>query len=410
MNKKILIVSLIVFLCLSVAIYQYAEELQSEFTSAAYTTSKPANGHLWSEMECTSDLCVKAGVGVGVGIEPTVKFEVNGTIKGTDVCNAAGNCLSALSNLTNACGGAATNYVYSASAYSGTYCSMGTSTPATPTFPVAGASVTWTCPVTNSSPISCTATHAAAPVAGVCGAAATTYAYSATAYSGALCSTGASSPAAPAFPAQGASINWSCLGTNGGSSPSCTASRNNPPAANGVCGAAATTYGYPATAYSGALCSVGDASPASPSFPAVGNSVSWSCLGTNGGSSPSCTASRSNPAPLLGGSGRTEADCISAGGTVVASDVTYNQCRFSGASCPSGWTHYQNYSATTSSTCSICTSATTGSHTWANSPSETATYQQYSNNGICGGGPYCNTALWNCPLTCTASITQIGCY
>jgi hypothetical protein len=230
MNKKILIVSLIVFLGLSIAIYQYAKELQSEFTSAAYSTSKPANGHSWSEMECTSDLCVTGGK-IGMGTDnPTYKLDVTGTIRGSvDVCNGAGNCLSALATLTNACGGAATNYVYSASAFSGSYCSIGTSTPATPSFPEAGASTTWTCPVANdpTHPISCTATHAAAPVNGVCGSAATSYSFSVTTYAGAYCTTGTTS-ASPAFPAQGSSSNWSCLGINGGASPSCTASRANP--------------------------------------------------------------------------------------------------------------------------------------------------------------------------------------
>jgi hypothetical protein len=409
MNRKIFIVLLVIFLGLFLATYQYIKEVQE--LNAAYSTSKPAYGHSWSEMECTSDLCIKPGVGVGVGTDnPTVKFEVNGDIKGTEVCNTIGNCLSILATLSNACGTAKQDYVYNVSAYSGTYCAMGTSTPATPAFPAQGGSTTWTCPVTSGSPIPCTATRAPAPVAGVCGVAATTYVYSATAYSGALCSTGASSPTTPAFPGLGSSINWSCLGINGGASPSCAASRNNPPPVAGVCGGAATTYGYTAGGFSGAYCSVGDASPASSSFPAVGSSVSWSCLGTYGGSSPSCTAFRSNPPPLVGGSGRTEASCTAAGGTVVASDVTYNQCRFSGASCPSGWTHYQNYSTTTPNTCSICTSVTTGSHAWANAPSETGSYQQTCNNGICGGGPYCNTYRWDCPLICTASITQIGCY
>lgn len=180
-------------------------------------------------MECTTGMCITADNKVGVGTDnPSVKFEVNGTIKGTDVCNATGNCLSALATLTNACGAAATNYVYSASAYSGSYCVIGTPTPATPTFPAAGSSTTWTCPVATGSPISCTATHAAAPVNGVCGTAATSYVYSATAYTGTFCTTGTASPATPAFPSSGSSTSWSCLGANGGASPSCTASRSTP--------------------------------------------------------------------------------------------------------------------------------------------------------------------------------------
>lgn len=159
MNKKIFILSLVLFLGLFLAIYQYAKELQTDLVSA-YSTSKPANGHSWSEMECTSDVCI-TGSKVGMGTDnPTVKLEVVGDFKASgDVCNGTGNCLSALASLTNACGGAARNYVSTATAYSGNYCVMGTSTPASPDFPSAGGSATWTCPVTNGSPISCTATR-----------------------------------------------------------------------------------------------------------------------------------------------------------------------------------------------------------------------------------------------------------
>jgi hypothetical protein len=84
MNKKILIVSLVVFLGLSVATYQYTKEFQSEFTSAAYSTSKPANGHSWSEMECTAGLCVTSDNKVGIGTDaPAQKLSVNGIIEST---------------------------------------------------------------------------------------------------------------------------------------------------------------------------------------------------------------------------------------------------------------------------------------------------------------------------------------
>jgi hypothetical protein len=338
MNKKVLIVSLIIFLGLFVAVYQYTKELQSEFTSAAYSTSKPANGHSWSEMECTSDLCVTGGK-IGIGTDnPTVKLEVSGDFKASgDVCNGTGNCLSALATLTNACGGAATTYTYSASAYSGTYCVMGTSTPTSPAFPAAGSSTTWTCPVTSGSPISCTANHAAAPV-------------------------------------------------------------------NGVCGAAATSYPYSTTAYSGALCSTGTASPTSPSFPAIGSSSSWSCLGTNGGSSPSCTASRTI-VPFLVNGAHTELNCTDIGGTLISVGAS-NQCRFDSASCPSGWSQNQTWSTTSSNTCSEANSCTTSSHNWANTAAETCNYSGYTTQCI----PNSGCSLVGVQRTCTASITQIGCY
>jgi hypothetical protein len=234
MNKRILTISLIVFLGLIFGIYQCFQSFEAENVSAV-SIGTPIAGHPWSQMECSGDtLCVDATnkrVGIGTN-NPTEKLEVIGNFKASgDVCNGTGNCLSSLATLTNACGAAATTYVYSASAFSGTYCAMGSSTPAAPTFPAAGASTTWTCPVANdpTHPISCTATHAAMPVDGVCGAAQQTYVYSATAYSGSLCSTGTASPISPSFPAIGSSMSWSCLGTNEGSSPSCTASRSTVP-------------------------------------------------------------------------------------------------------------------------------------------------------------------------------------
>ena len=77
MNKKILIISLIVFLGLSIAAQQYIKEFQSDFANA--TIVKPANGHLWSEMECNTDgLCISGSdesqkVGIGISA-PTEKL------------------------------------------------------------------------------------------------------------------------------------------------------------------------------------------------------------------------------------------------------------------------------------------------------------------------------------------------
>ncbi len=236
MNKqKYLILFSVLLLGFGFSVYQYFQALGTDSVSAV-TVGTPDPGHAWSQMECSADsLCVDTvnnRLGIGTNT-PTYKLDVTGTIHASgnittsgDVCNGTGNCLSALATLTNACGGAATTYAYSATAYSGTFCVMGTSTPASPSFPAQGASTSWTCPVTSGSPVSCTATRSAAPVNGVCGPAATTYASTATAFSGALCSTGSASPASPAFPAQGSSTSWSCLGTGGGSSPSCTASRS----------------------------------------------------------------------------------------------------------------------------------------------------------------------------------------
>lgn len=97
MNKKIFIVFLILLVGFVVAIHQYVEEFKSEFANA-YSSSKPANGHSWAEMECTTGLCVTSENNVGIGTDnPSTKLEVNGSILASgagDVCNGAGACLS----------------------------------------------------------------------------------------------------------------------------------------------------------------------------------------------------------------------------------------------------------------------------------------------------------------------------
>jgi hypothetical protein len=97
MNKKLLIIFLITFLSFSLAIYQYTKELKFDLVRA-YSTSKPANGHSWSEMECTTGLCVTGDNKVGIGTDsPTEKLEVIGNILvGEDACNGEDYCLSDL--------------------------------------------------------------------------------------------------------------------------------------------------------------------------------------------------------------------------------------------------------------------------------------------------------------------------
>ncbi|MDD3919541.1 MAG: hypothetical protein PHX52_03085 [Candidatus Pacebacteria bacterium] len=46
--------------------------------------------------------------------------------------------------------------------------------------------------------------------------------------------------------------------------------------------------------------------------------------------------------PLVYGA-HSQAECTTAGGEVVDSDVSYKMCKFNASSCPSGWTQYKNY-------------------------------------------------------------------
>ena len=76
-----------------------------------------------------------------------------------------------------------------------------------------------------------------------------------------------------------------------------------PPApVSGECGSRAGTYDYPITNWpSGTVyCSPGTPS-ATPDFPTAGSAVSWNCLGSNGGTTAACGASReSAPQPRPG--------------------------------------------------------------------------------------------------------------
>ena len=46
--------------------------------------------------------------------------------------------------------------------------------------------------------------------------------------------------------------------------------------------------------------------------------------------------------PLVNGA-HSQDECTTAKGEVVASDVSFNQCRFNSKTCPSGWTAYKNF-------------------------------------------------------------------
>jgi len=89
---------------------------------------------------------------------------------------------------------------------------------------------------------------------------------------------------------------------------------------NGSCGAAARTYTAAETDFSGGKCSPVPPTP-TPAFPSPGNSVSWDCPGTGGGTTKyNCTATR-NSAPVNG-------SCGAAARTYTAAETD-----FSGGKC-----------------------------------------------------------------------------
>lgn len=112
----------------------------------------------------------------------------------------------------------------------------------------------------------------------------------------------------------------------------------------------------------------------------------------------------------------TSSQCTSLGGSVVSDSSGEQFCRFNQNSCPSGWAQYQNWSTTRNKECGdashyLCRSAMfgvpndcdTGSHNWSNSSPEQCAYNTSTRNY---GPDYCIRSAG----TCTARVTEIGCY
>jgi cytochrome b involved in lipid metabolism len=98
-----------------------------------------------------------------------------------------------------------------------------------------------------------------------------------------LCSVGSATSVSGNGP-----FTWSCAGSNGGVTASCSANLAAPVAVNGVCGTAnGTTV---STKPSTGLCSVGSATSVSGNGP-----FAWTCTGSNGGATASCSANLTTP-------------------------------------------------------------------------------------------------------------------
>ena len=305
---------------------------------------------------------------------------------------------------------------------------------------------TWTCAglLGGTTSGTCT-THKS--IDGLCGTAnGKTYAYTVTTYSpDTQCVSNTGTASNTAFPAQGSSVTWTCSGLNGGNpSATCTASRDAAPVVNGVCGTANKTYAYNITTYgTDTFCAPGTPSPTSPAFPNQGETIPWTCAGSGGGTTASCSASRANP-PVMCNGVHTTNDCTVAGGTLFNLGSCYI-CRFGGLyeyyiddnskTCPSGWTQYQNWSTTEAREfCGVkdhpptygwWITYTAGSHAWSNHARE---YMSYSCGGecinwgcwVCTNSPYCGHSceysgdgqfnLATASHDCYAWLTEIGCY
>ena len=113
------------------------------------------------------------------------------------------------------------------------------------------------------------------PVYGSCGSSATTTSSIPTTN---LCATGTSTAVTGTGP-----WSWSCIGSNGGTTAPCTA--NKTVVVNGSCGSSATTTSSIPTTN---LCATGTSTAVTGTGP-----WSWSCIGSNGGTTAPCTANKS---------------------------------------------------------------------------------------------------------------------
>jgi len=174
---------------------------------------------------------------------------------------------SAIQKIDGVCGSSNASYLYSAPT-SG-LCTTGTAS--------ASGAWSWTCSGQNTgATVSCSAIQ---KIDGACGSSNGANFYSAP--TSGLCTTGTAS-------ASGA-WSWNCVGQNTGATVSCSANQS----VNGACGTANGQL-YGSTPTSG-LCSIGTASSVTGTF-------SWTCAGSSGGSTASCSATY-GVSPSCGGSG-----------------------------------------------------------------------------------------------------------
>lgn len=104
--------------------------------------------------------------------------------------------------------------------------------------------------------------------------------------------------------------------------------------------------------------------------------------------------------------------CENLGGEVMTDGEDNRFCRLNSNSCPSGWSQYENWRTASSQTCQAtgpwCSPCTTGSSPWSNSSSiPTCEYVPFQRDRGTGNGMEC---VWSDRITCSATITQIGCY
>ena len=125
---------------------------------------------------------------------------------------------------------------------------------------------------------------------------------------------------------------------------------------------------------------------------------SWVCNSIDGGTSGGLDLD------LVNGLHSSE-QCENLGGEVLVDDGGNRFCRFASASCPSGWSNYDNWRQTSSRTCSagFC-SCRTGGQSWSQHARPSCFYDTRGANDT-----QCSMGLFRAP-NCFAAVTRIGCY
>ena len=335
-------------------------------------------------------------------------------LKTNNLSQGIGYQIAGASPVNGSCGSAnGRTYASSATGYP-PYAQCGAGSSSNTSFPVAGASVSWTCLGSNGGTnASCSASRQAAviPVNGSCGSAnAKTYTYSATGYApDTQCGSGSSS--STSFPATGSSASWTCTGLNGGTNVSCSASRQAAPAPiNGSCGSADGQNYPPSRAGYGPDIQCGAGTSSNTSYPAPGSSASWNCVGMNGGTNASCSASRQALTPINGSCGSANAKNYTPTRTSYSPDIQCGSGSSSNTAFPAVggsvlWT-CSGLNGGTNASCaasrqSVPVNGVCGSANSRNYPPSTTTYTP---DIQCGAGTSSNTTfpviggtvLWNC--------------
>jgi prepilin-type N-terminal cleavage/methylation domain-containing protein len=154
-----------------------------------------------------------------------------------------------------------------------------------------------------------------------------------------LCSNGSPSTVSGSGP-----WAWTCNGTNTGTNDSCSANL----IVNGSCGTANKTYIYDIITYgTDTFCTSGTAPVPDPSFPGIGGSTNWTCVGLNTGTTANCTASRNND-PINGTCGTKNGKYASSTPTGTAACTAGTITGMTGSY---SWTCAGQYGGTGSGSC-----------------------------------------------------------